>query len=169
MSSTPVNPARPVQPAATAQPQQTHVDAVAENLNHAANAMQTPQQRNDAVQARNTEQAAATRQSDEERKQDNLQAAVRAQRAINQARMAQLQVGDHAVIELDKITPEQTTVGLKHQVRFLHQANAHLASGRVSNIENGPTGRILHVETAHATYQVPEQLATRADLYDDGE
>jgi hypothetical protein len=142
------------------------VDTVATHLTTAANALSTQQAQNDReTQAENARRAQQAQAADKQR-QDAIKAAAKAQQSLNEARQQQIQVNDHVVIDLEKLTPEQRTAGLMQQARFLHQRAAHNASGRVANIEMQPTGRVLIVETPHATFQVPEQLATRADLFE---
>ena len=81
-------------------------------------------------------------------------------------RETQLQVGDMAVIDLDKLNPEQHTVPIRRAIQALHQTGGHKATGRISDIRNDPSGRTLVVQAPQATYEVPEALATRADLFE---
>lgn len=169
MSSTTNTPnPRPAPAGATIKPEtQRAVNNVAARINEAAVALSTQQASNDRDTAEENARRAQDTQKAAEARQQQINAAARAQRSINEAREQQLQVGDMVVIDLTKPAPEQLTQGLRQQMRFLHQAGAHHATGRVTNIETQPMGRMLHVDLASATYQVPEQFATRADMFDD--
>jgi hypothetical protein len=165
---TPITAARPVQPAAPAvlQPTQDHVNAVVAHLEAAAHALRTPQERNDAQTERENQRRADEKRKTDERKNEQITAAAKQQQSINRQRETQLQVGDMAVVDLDKLNPEQHTVGIRRAIAGLHLSGGHKATGRVSDIRNDHNGRTLVVQAPQATYEVPEGLATRADLFD---
>jgi cell division protein FtsN len=178
MSTTPIQrgpvatePAMPLAkqpvPASVAQPRQEHVNAVTQHLENAANALRTPQERADAQSQRETQRRADEQRQTEQRRNEQIAAAAKQQQSINRQRETQLQVGDMAVIDLDKLNPEQHTVPIRRAIQALHQTGGHKATGRISDIRNDPSGRTLVVQAPHATYEVPEALATRADLWDD--
>lgn len=171
MSTTPSNlnrtAARPVQPAA--QPTQQQVDATATYLNAASHALSSRQAQLEKETREVTEQRRVQDEKEAETKRDGIRAAAKQQQALNRQREIQPQIGDLVVVDLEKARPEQQTTTVRNAIKHLHNAGAHLSTGRVSDIEHSPGGRILTVQAPHATLQVPELLATRADLHEAAE
>lgn len=147
------------------QPSQAHIDAATDSLNDAADAID-PQARLNRETDEENQRRYQAMQSEAKRKDEGIRAAQKQQEALNKHRETSVQINDHVVIDLEQVNEHQHTVGIRNAMKHLLHAGAHKASGKVSDIQQGPEGRILTVQAPNATYTVPELMATRADLYD---
>lgn len=163
--STTQTPAGTARPAAPAQP--SAAQQLADSLNRAADAMKTPQQRLDSETGDANQSRADAAAQEQRQREDQIRAHARQQQAINQQNQTRIKQNDFVVVNLDQVPNELHTVSMRESLRNLRQAGAHLVSGRVSDVEDTPTGREYVIETASRNYIVPAAAVTRADIYAD--